>query len=400
MIPLMQRITIAERQGWQQQAEELGFTFHHFGGEKYWNEGALYCLTLDQVEQDIEDPSTALHAMCLDLVDRAVRDEQMMDRLAIPVDRRDLVADSWRRRDPSLYGRFDFAYDGTGPAKLLEYNADTPTSIYETAFFQWLWLEALIAEGRLPPEADQFNSLHEALTQRLAAIASPGAYLHFASDVDHVEDRQTVRYLEDVARQAGLYPKFTAINAVGLSLDGRFLDADNVVIEQIFKLYPWEDMLREEFAGAVAASGTRFLEPAWKAILSNKAMLPLLWEAHPGHPNLLPAAFDNDPKAAAIVGPDYVKKPIFSREGWDIELVDGRLRVPAKSGGYGAEGYIYQQARTLPCYDGNYAVIGSWIVGDTAVAMSVREDDGPITRDLARFVPHIILDDPGRLVRA
>ena len=47
------------------------------------------------------------------------------------------IAASWKRRDASLYGRFDLRYDGQGPAKLLEYNADTPTSLFETAVFQW-----------------------------------------------------------------------------------------------------------------------------------------------------------------------------------------------------------------------------------------------------------------------
>ena len=389
----MQRIIMEERTDWQAIAEDHGFTFHHYNGEQYWNEGAVYAFTLDQIERDIEDPSGELHAMCLDLVDRAVVSEEMLDLLRIPESARDIVANSWKWREPSLYGRFDFAYDGTGPAKMLEYNADTPTSIYETAYYQWLWLEDRIAAGKLPADADQYNSLHEALIDRFKIISPSGGLMHFASVTDHVEDRQTVRYLEDVARQAGLDARFVAINQIGISTDGRFVDTNNVVIERLFKLYPWEDMFLEDFAKDITNAGTRFVEPAWKAILSNKAMLPLLWERNEGHPNLLPAAFESDRNAAAIVGPNYVKKPIFSREGWDIELVDDRLRVAAKMGGYGAEGYIYQQARTLPVFDGQYAVIGSWIVGDSPVAMSVREDAGPVTRDLARFVPHVIVED-------
>lgn len=398
MAATMQRVIMQERPQWQSIAEDHGFTFHHYNGEQYWNEGAVYAFTLDQIEDDIEDPTGELHAMCLDLVDLAVGSEEMFDLLRIPDNRRDLVANSWKEKEPSLYGRFDFAYDGRGPAKLLEYNADTPTSIYETAYYQWLWMEDRMEAGKLPQETDQYNSLHEALIERFAQIVPAESMIHFSSVSDHVEDRQTVRYLEDIARHAGLQPQFVAINEIGISTDGRFVDAANVVIERIFKLYPWEDMFLEPFADDIAKSKTRFIEPAWKSILSNKAMLPLLWEMHPGHPNLLPAAFEHDRDAVATVGPNYVKKPIFSREGWDIELVDEKFRVAPKIGGYGAEGYIYQQTRTLPLFDGNYAVIGSWIVGDNPVAMSVREDRGPVTRDLARFVPHVILDDPSQIV--
>jgi glutathionylspermidine synthase len=385
----VRRIPISERPGWREAAERDGFSFHHEGGERYWDERAYYSFTLEEVERDIETPTEELHAMCLELVEAAMDSERIMDCLAIPEAMRDYVADSWDDRAPSLYGRFDFAYDGSGPAKLLEYNADTPTSIYETGYFQWSWLEARIADGTLASGADQFNSLHEKLIDRFGRLFTRGSQLHFASVDDHVEDRQTVRYLEDLAGQAGIEPRFVPIDGIGIDGDGRFVDGDGFIIQAIFKLYPWEDMFREPFAVNLAASQTMFLEPAWKSILSNKAILPLLWERHPGHPNLLPAFFASDAKAASI-GDSYVKKPIFSREGWDIELVDQGHSVHGPSGGYGAEGYVLQALAKLPCYDGNYPVIGSWVVDKAPAGMSIREDQSPITRNLSRFVPHVI----------
>ncbi len=314
-----------------------------------------------------------------------------MDRIAIPAAMRDTVARSWREGAPSLYGRFDFAYDGSGPAKLLEYNADTPTSIYETAFFQWEWLENMVARGNLPSEADQFNRLHEALMERFGKLLTPGSLIHFSSDADHVEDRQTVAYLQDLAGQAGLETGFVAIDLIGLDAEGHFVDEERTIIGALFKLYPWENMLREPYADALPGAKTLFLEPAWKAILSNKAILPLLWERHPGHPNLLPAAFAGDETASAIMAGAHVVKPFFSREGADVALVDGTTRVEGPQRGYGAEGRIVQAHAALAKADGQHAVIGAWIVGQDAVALSVREDDHPITRDLARFVPHVII---------
>ncbi len=253
------------------------------------------------------------------------------------------------------------------------------------------WLEDMIASGALPAGADQFNRLHDALVDRMRQILTPGSLLHFASDADHQEDRQTVRYLEDVARQAGLDPQFVAIDRIGVDGDGRFVDEDGTIVAALFKLYPWEDMLREPYAAHLATARALFLEPAWKAILSNKAMLPLLWERHRGHPNLLPAAFADDAAAVAEIGPRYARKPFFSREGWDIELVDGEQVERGFEGGYGEEGAIVQALAPLPDFDGHRPVIGSWIVGDAPVAMSIREDDVAITRDLARFIPHAIV---------
>ena len=146
----MKRIETEERPGWRTSAEALGFTWHHADGRRYWDERAYYAFTLPQVEAGIEDPATELHAMCLDLVDEVVKSEQLMERLAIPPASRDDVANAWAAKSPSLYGRFDFAYDGKGPAKLLEYNADTPTSIYESAAYQWIWLEELMQAASGP----------------------------------------------------------------------------------------------------------------------------------------------------------------------------------------------------------------------------------------------------------
>ena len=388
----MERIVTGERAGWEETARSMGFTFHHMDGERYWDERAYYRFSLDEIEQGIETPSAELHYFCRDLVTEVVGSDTLMHRLAIPDAMRDVVAASWKADAPSLYGRFDFAYDGTGPAKLLEYNADTPTSIYETALFQWQWLEDRIADGTLPADADQYNRLHDALVARFGALLTPGSTLHFASVADHEEDRQTVRYLEDTARQAGLDPAFVAIDRIGVDGDGQFVDEENVLIAALFKLYPWEDMLREPYAAHLPATKTMFLEPAWKAILSNKGMLPLLWERHRGHPNLLPAAFADDAEGVAAIGDRFVRKPLFSREGWDIELHDGSAEDRGPEGGYGEEGHIVQALSPLPVFDGQHAVIGSCIVGDEPVALSIREDDGPITRDLARFVPHAIVD--------
>ncbi|KKL83749.1 hypothetical protein LCGC14_1971600, partial [marine sediment metagenome] len=177
----LQKITLPERPDWRAHAEEVGFTFADMHGEPYWDETSAYALSLEQIENDIEDPSTELHGMCREAVAEIIASEELMTRLAIPEAHRDLVAESWRRGDPEIYGRFDLAYDGQRPAKLLEYNADTPTSLYESAAFQWQWLEDQLKAGVLPEGTDQFNGIHEALVARFAAVFEPDSDLHFTA---------------------------------------------------------------------------------------------------------------------------------------------------------------------------------------------------------------------------
>ncbi len=384
----MRREISAPRPDFEARAKEIGFHYASTDGDLYWDESARYVFSLREIEDKLEGPTRELHALCLRLVARVVADDDLLRRLGIPRFAFDAIKKSWARRDASLYGRFDFAYGGDGGAKLLEYNADTPTSLYESAVVQWFWLEQMIARGSLPKGADQFNSLHEKLIARWREI-SLGRFLHLSCMSQGVEDVGTVAYLEDCARQAGLRTRALDMGDIGLD-DTCFVDRQGRRIDFMFKLYPWEWMFADAFGRAPALLRTRFVEPPWKMILSGKGVLALLWDMAPGHPNLLPCYFEDDPRAASL-GDRYARKPLYSREGADIELIDGASIVRGPSDGYGAEGYIRQALHSLPDFDGRRPVVGSWIVGDAPAGMGIREDISPITSNRSRFVPHVIL---------
>lgn len=387
----MRRILTPERPDWRDTAARLGFRFHTIDGEPYWDESACYAFTLQQVEQDLEDPTFELHQMAMGLVEEIVNSEELMDRLAVPEDYRDWIAESWRRGEPHLYGRMDLAYDGNGPAKLFELNYDTPTSLYEAAFFQWVWLEEQKQRGVIAQNADQYNLIQDLLVETFATIAPDlPKPLYFSAVRESQEDQGTIAYLRDCAEQAGIDTRTIAIEDIGLSTDSRFTDLDDYVIPALFKLYPLEFLFADRFGPALPRSGVRLIEPPWKTLLSNKGILPLLWQKHPGHPNLLEAHFETE--ASGALGPGWVRKPLYSREGANVTLIlpDGSQHVAA--GPYDDSAWVRQAAHPLPQFDGNYAVIGSWVVADRAAGMGIREDTTLITRDTSRFVPHIILD--------
>lgn len=372
----MRRETRIPRADWAQRCEAVGLTFHTIDGERYWDERAAYVFTLAQVER-IEAVVEDLHARCLDLVDWIVRGGHYQ-HYGLPTAAIELIEASWQRRDPSLYGRFDLSWDGgSGEPKLLEYNADTPTGLVEASVAQWFWLEDV------RPRADQFNSLHERLVARWQAIVPRASRVHFAAHADHEEDGATVRYLMDTAQQAGLSVRGLAVEDIGFDRRrGDFVDDGGAGIDWLFKLYPWEWMWQDEFACHLPASRVRFLEPPWKLLLSCKAMLPLLWQRNPGHPNLLPAAF------ADTLGRPVARKPRYSREGANIELLDAAGALAQSVGPYGADHAIWQALAPLPCFDQRYPVIGAWVIGDAAAGIGIREDATAITRNSSCFVPH------------
>jgi glutathionylspermidine synthase len=385
----MQRLACTERDDWRLTAEQTGFEFHTIDDERYWDERACYAFTLDEIENQIEAPTAEIDAMCLELVGCAVDDEEYLSRLKIPESFWPLISESWHRDEASLYGRLDLRFDGSGPAKLLEYNADTPTSIFEAAVFQWTWLEQAIERHIIPGHADQFNSIHERLIEAWNRLGA-GRHLHLTGTTDNPEDAGTLTYLEDTARQAGLGTTLIDIEDIGLRDDGCFVDLDDRPMGLVFKLYPWEWMFHDEFGARLAKAPTRWIEPPWKALLSNKGILPLLWEMFPDHPNLLPAFFDDDPNAAHL-GTSFVRKPLFSREGANVTLVSDGMTVMEQQGPYGAEGFVRQALAPLPNFSGQYPVIGSWLIDHAPCGLSIREDENPITGNTSRFLPHAIL---------
>jgi glutathionylspermidine synthase len=374
----MERLSVQERPNWRRKMEEIGFTFHSLEGI-YWNERACYVFSSEEIDL-IEEVSEDLHLLCLEAVDYVIK-KNLYGRIGLPEKFAPWIENSWKRRDPSLYGRFDFSFHPPKTLKLLEYNADTPTSLIESSIAQWTWLEDLY------PDRDQFNSIHEKLLlafQQLRDDLPIETPLYFSCVREDEEDLVNLEYLRDVALQAGVEARFIWIDNIGFSEQtGKYYDLEDRPIRYLFKLYPWEWMIKEDFGEKLLGNTLKVIEPPWKMILSSKGILPLLWDLAPSHPNLLPSYFHPEP----LKGP-YVRKPLFSREGTNVSLFDQLGPVMATDGPYGDEGFIYQKSQELPYFNGQYAVIGSWIVGGQAAGMGIREDETPITRDTSRFVPH------------
>ena len=394
----MKRHSCQPRPAWREKVEAVGLTFHSHEQGPYWDESAAYELTAAEVDA-LEAAANTLHFLCIDAAEAVIKNNWWA-RLGIPEAAWPVILQSWERDDFSLYGRFDFAYDGQSPPKLLEYNADTPTALVEAAVAQWFWLQ------EVHPRADQFNSIHERLIAAWKRFANtfPGAgeprpafpnagslsaartppTIHFSCVKHSAEDEMTILYLRDTCAQAGWQTKSVFIDDLGWHRrDQRFVDLEEERIEWTFKLYPWEWIWQEEFSAHLPGNCLRFIEPAWKMLLSNKGLLPVLWELYPGHPNLLPAF-----ETAESLDGHYIRKPKLSREGSNVSWVEGGVVVEENAGNYGAEGYVFQAPARLLEFDGNHPVFGVWVVDHAAAGLGIREDTRRITGNLSRFIPH------------
>ncbi|MDX2102314.1 MAG: glutathionylspermidine synthase family protein [Alphaproteobacteria bacterium] len=376
----MDRQLCRMRPDWQRRVEERGCAFHTSNGIQYWVEGAYYQFTLDEIDR-IEAVASELHEMCLEVVSDTVQRGDYQS-FCLPENAIGLIEASWRQSHKGIYGRFDLCIGASDDPKLYEYNADTPTALLEAAVLQWDWLEDVGL--KLVPGADQFNSIHERLIARWREVEVLSPVLHVTGLASSREDWSTALYVAETAMQAGLCSKAVPIDDIGWQDGVQFVDQDDQPIRTLFKLYPWEWLLAESFGPYITSDAPRMIEPAWKLLLASKGVLVELWRRFPTHPALLPASFVR----AEIDGP-AVRKPVWGREGSNI-LLERAGRAPIRTDGPFAEGpFVWQRAHSPRLVGGAYPVIGAWMVGDTACGVGIRESDGLVTDDRARFVPHL-----------
>lgn len=372
----MHRQIVSPRENWPQIVESQGFHFHSADDKPYWDESACYVLSSDEVEA-LETATYALNDMCLEAV-QFVFDHDLLETFSVPPMYHDWLRASWEKDEDTLYGRFDLALLQDGRIKMLEYNADTPTALLEASVIQWFWLK------QTGIGTDQFNSIHEKLIDAWKTfrprLTEP---VFFTSLRDHLEDFMTVNYLRDTAMQAGLNCDYLAMEDIAWNAGRRqFVNKQEQPLGTLFKLYPWEWMFNEEFGPNILQSETRWLEPAWKVLMSNKAILPVLWHLYPDHPNLLRAEYKP-------FGSTYLQKPMQGREGANITLImDGQTRWQTEGPYEGSS--VYQEWCSLPNYQGSYPVIGSWMINGYASGIGIREDIHPVTQNTSRFIPHHI----------
>lgn len=406
------------RPNYAEEHEKIGFNYYNLpsGPEQaeYWQEGVMYVLSETEIDK-IQAATQEAHLMSMEMVEKMVKSGDYPDYFALDEHSIPLIEQSWKRKDPSLYGRFDFAFgkDATGKdeIKLFEYNGDTPVSILECGVAQWNYVEQLpnlpqkfdhLTNGTYPSELRiQYNLIDETLIETWQRHFEPHTLLHFAASGGfRNEDWGNLIYVMDTANRAGMRVKEIEMQDIGFTDTKLFIDKDDYEMKNCFKLYPWEWMTKELFAKNIVESSTRWLEPAWKMLLSNKAMLIELWKMYPNHPILL-AAY-SEAEMAKITDGNFCKKAIHGREGANVNQIKKRFGVTVEDklaqGSHFVEdyvewGYMYQQWHNIQPHDGFYPIIGSWIIGDTACGMSIREDRNLVTGNDAFFASHIFVPE-------
>lgn len=394
-----------KRPDFAQQLEAIGMNYWNLpsGPEQlpYWQEGVCYTFTEAEIDRQ-QAVTQELHDMHIDCAERMITSGDYPAYFRLTDLEKSLIEQSWKNNEQSLYGRFDLAYDEQNRLKMFEYNGDTPVSILECSIGQWNYLEQ---NPELPEELKiQYNLIDETLIETWQKRFNTTDLIHFAASGGfRHEDFGNLVYIMDTALRAGIRVKELQMEDIGTCTEfcnGNarqiFTDLQDEEILNIFKLYPWEWMTGENFGKGIVGTSTKWMEPAWKMLMSNKAMSIKLWADHTAHPNLLPS-YDFAPNNGK-----WAKKAIHGREGSNInvyeaecgkvfrdELAQGSHAVPE----YDHWGYMYQEWFNIKPHDGYYPIIGSWVIGDKACGMSIREDKNLVTGMDAFFASHLFVPE-------
>ncbi|EMF9851162.1 glutathionylspermidine synthase family protein [Campylobacter upsaliensis] len=373
--------------------ESIGFSWHTDEDGSDYLDNRFICVSKNEANAYYE-AANELYDMFIAAAQNVI-DNDRFDELGMPFNLIDAIKMSWENEVHwHLYGRFDFAggLDGK-PIKLIEFNADTPTSLFESAILQWATLKQNNLDEHL-----QFNSIYESLIDNFKRLITldesveefeehyRGWKILFSSVAGNKEEELTTKLLAHIAKDAGFECDFSYVDEVEFGEEGIFKNGVNY--EYWFKLIPWEEIAIEE--GELAMLLTQImrnqkaiiLNPAYTLLFQSKGILKILWELYPNHPLLLESSYE------PLQGKDFVKKPMFGREGANISIIKDDVKLQENIGPYGNNKMIYQQYYELNSSENEYYQAGVFFAYE-GCGLGFRKG-GLIIDNASKFVGHII----------
>ncbi len=379
-----------------EQLEELGFTWHTDSDSSKYISEALVKITQEEAESYYEAVNE-LYDMYAEAAEYIIKNNLFFE-LGIPFNLIDAIKKSWENDVHwHIYGRFDLAggLDGK-PIKLIEFNADTPTSLFETALLQW----ALLKANGLNEES-QFNNVYDAIKENFKRLITlfddtelfderyDGWKILFSSIHGNDEEEATTRLLQQIATDAGFNTGFEYLQNVKFDEDGIY-DRDDNQYEYWFKLYPWEDIAIDEpelatmLTNIMQNQSAIILNPAYTLLFQSKGILKILYDLFPDSPYLLKTSFE------PLNGIKHVEKSVFGREGANVKIVDSDGSIlHEQDGPYGNYKKIYQEYAELNSDENKEKYQAGVFFAYEACGLSFRKG-GEILNNMSKFVGHVI----------
>lgn len=376
--------------------EELGFTWHtDKDGSKYVSD-ELVEVSAEEAEAYYE-AANELYDMYVEATGHVIENNLFFD-LGIPFNLIETIKKSWENDVHwHIYSRFDLAggIDGK-PIKLIEFNADTPTSLFESALLQW----ALLQNNNMDEER-QFNNIYDTISQNFKRLITlfddtelfderyDGWKILFSSMEGNDEEEATTKLLQQMATDAGFVTSFEYLQNVQFDENG-IADRDGHEYEYWFKLYPWEDIATDEPELATTLTNIMqnqkaiILNPAYTLLFQSKGMMKILCDLFPDSPYLLKTSYE------PLKGIKQVEKTVFGREGANTKIIDANGTVVEQNEGpYDNYKKVYQEYVDFPKDAKGVKYQAGVFFAYEACGMSFRKGS-EIMNNMSKFVGHVL----------
>ncbi|UJR16808.1 hypothetical protein I4U23_003707 [Adineta vaga] len=345
----------------------------------------------------IAETSNELHRMFLEATNRVIQDDDLLTRFGIPKIFWNRIRHSWNHeQNQCMTGRFDLGFDGH-QVKVYEYNADTATTLFEGAILQKKWAESV----KLPSNFTSSRRLHQILVNNWKHMEITNR-VHLLID-DSKDEMLTALYMQNVLKEANIESKLYVGTNQFYWKDETIIDDDGETVEFVWKLWMWDSVLHNEYStehsngqhpqigDILLHKQIKIIEPLWKVITNNKALLAVLWQTYPNHPNLLRTEWKLTDELKQL---SFVKKPIVGRCSHNITIYDAKNDesiIAETKGNFSSYDNIYQEFFLATNYNGHHPVISSWVIREKFGGFVVREDENLITNNHSSVVPCCIV---------
>lgn len=315
----------------------------------------------------------------------------------------------------SVIARLDLIQTETG-FKCIEINSDTPTFIKELFSINHLVCEKFkMKDPNSGMEKMLAHTLKTSINEWAKIIRKPKPYIVFTAHEENEEDRETVRYLQELA---GLPSRFVPLHLLTIEKGKGLYDEAGMKIDILYRqTFPIENLLLDEdeegnniglwLLELVELGKVAMINPPSAFLMQNKAVQAVIWGLHlEKNPfftkeehkwiddYFLPTYFEAD----YFLGTNlpFVKKPTFGRERDTVQVFggDGKLMLQDSQKSYTDYIPVYQQYIELPeisfmSEKGRQTgkrLIGSFLLNGQPSAIGYRVGE-TITNNLSYYLP-------------
>ncbi|MFT6204056.1 MAG: glutathionylspermidine synthase [Spirosomataceae bacterium] len=387
--------------------KDTPFRLDYFAGLDDYLSNEILCIKREELDL-LTTQSHKAREIFEDATDRVIRKNQLGE-FGVPTYFQEAIIKTWQEKEnhPLLLGRFDLCggFDRFfSLPKVIEFNADTCTTIPESTIWQDLQMKKNgTSFQQLNTTSDDLEKIIQKITLKIAGdLNIPTKEINFlGTSLDYIEDRENVlTVLDAIPAENKNNPSVAYRPLADLTFDakeGIFYELPNgefLKVDIMFKMIPWDWIFANEpelaklLASIIMKDQCVIVNPPYTTLWQNKKFLSYITKYYPNN-GVIAETYDEQYN----YGNSFVKKPIYGRLGENISVIKNGKTVVNSSGDFESQQMVYQNYYPLlKDTDGYSYQIGIFTNAvNKASGLNFRYQKSEIITDECDFMAHQII---------